>query len=79
MKRTWIGHHKPINIGLMVKPCMDTSSHPSETSLGDRRKRALVFVYILVEGAHAHVQKVPLEWFLSTPGLGVVPRLMSKI
>ena len=36
--------------------------------------RAPVFVYIIVEFAHA--QKAPLEWFSSTPGLGVVPIML---
>ena len=39
--------------------------------------RALVFVYIIEEVTHAHVQNAPLEWFLSTPGLGVMPRPLS--
>ena len=38
--------------------------------------RALIFVYIIEEVAHAHVQYAPLKWFSSTPGLGVVPRLL---
>ena len=38
--------------------------------------RALIFVYIIEEVAHAHVQYAPLEWFSSTPGLGVVPQLL---
>ena len=37
--------------------------------------RALVLVYIIEEVAHAHAQNAPLEWFSSTPGLGVVPKL----
>ena len=41
--------------------------------------RALIFVYIIEEVAHAHAQNAPLEWFLSTPGLGVVPGLLSRI
>ena len=41
--------------------------------------RILVFVYIVGEIVYAHVQNAPLEWFLSIPGLGVVPRLLSKI
>ena len=46
--------------------------------------RALIFVYIIEdyiieEVAHAHVQNAPLEWFLSTPGLGVMPRLLREI
>ena len=40
---------------------------------------ALVFVYIIEEVAHAHAQNAPLEWLLSIPGLGVVPRPLSKI
>ena len=36
--------------------------------------RAHVFVYIIEEVAHAHAQNTPLEWFLSTPGLRVMPR-----
>ena len=41
--------------------------------------RALVFVHSIVEVAHAHVQKAPIEWFSSTPGRGVVRRLLSEI
>ena len=41
--------------------------------------RAVVFVYIIKEVAHTHVQNSPLEWFSSTPGLGVVTRLLSEI
>ena len=41
--------------------------------------RALIFVYIIEEFAHAHVNIIPLEWFSSTPGPGVVPRLLSEI
>ena len=33
--------------------------------------RALLFVYIIEDVAHAHAQNAPLEWFSSTPGLGV--------
>ena len=40
---------------------------------------ALVFDYIKEEGAHAHAQNAPLEWFSATPGLGVMQRLLSKI
>ena len=41
----------------------------SVMSLGDMRRRALVFVNIMEDVAQA--QNAPLEWFLSTPGLGV--------
>ena len=37
------------------------------TSLGDRRARDLIFVYIMEEVAHAHAQNAPLDWFLTTP------------
>ena len=37
-------------------------------SPNDRRMRALVFVYIIQEVSHAHVQNASLEWFSSTPG-----------
>ena len=40
---------------------------------------ALVIVNIIEEVAHAHAESTPLEVFLSTPGLGVVTRLLSKI
>ena len=40
--------------------------------------RALIFVYIMKEFAHTHAQDTPLEWFLSTPGQGVMPRLLSE-
>ena len=40
--------------------------------------RAPIFVYIIEEVAHAHAQNAPLEWFSATPGLGVMPRLLSK-
>ena len=40
---------------------------------------ALVFVYITEEVAHAHAQNIPLKWFSSIPGLGVLPRLSSEI
>ena len=48
-------------------------------SLGDRRMRALTFVYIIEKVARAHAQNAHLEWFLSTPGLGVVPWLLSDM
>ena len=41
--------------------------------------RALVFVYIIEEVAHTHVQNAPGKWLLSTPGQGVVLRLLSEI
>ena len=41
--------------------------------------RAPVFVYIIEQVAYAHAQNVPLEWFLSTTGLGAVARLLSEI
>ena len=73
MKRTWIGHQRPI-----VKPSTHLIS--SVTSLVNRRMRALEFVYIVEKVAHAHAraQKASLEWFLSTPKRGVVPRLLSE-
>ena len=40
--------------------------------------RAVVFVYNIEEVAHAHAQSAPFEWFSSTPGLGVVSRLLSE-
>ena len=40
--------------------------------------RAIAFVNIIEEVAHAHVQNAPLEWFLSTTRLGVVPRPLSE-
>ena len=55
---------------------LDTSNVASQ---GDRRKKALIFVYIIGEVAHAHAQNAPIEWFLSTSGLGVVPRLLSAV
>ena len=41
--------------------------------------RALIFVYIIEEVTHAHAQTAPHEWFLSIPGLEVMPRLLSEI
>ena len=41
--------------------------------------QALVFVYMIQEVAHAHVQNVSLEWFSSIPRLEVVLRLLSEI
>ena len=41
--------------------------------------RALVFVKIVEEVAHTHAPNAPLEWFSSTPGLGVMLRLLSEI
>ena len=41
--------------------------------------RALVFIYMIEEVAHAHAQNAPLEWFPSTPGLGIVLRLLNKV
>ena len=38
-----------------------------------------VFVSIIEEDAHTHVQNAPLEQFLSITGLQVVLRLLSKI
>ena len=35
-------------------------------------------VYIIEEVAHTHAQNASLEWFWSTPGLGVVPRLLRE-
>ena len=40
-----------------------TLSTLSVTSLGDRRMRTLIFVYIIEEVAHAHEQNTLLEWF----------------
>ena len=51
----------------------------SVMSLGDRQIRALIFVYIIEDVAHAHVQNTPLERFLSILGLGVMSRLLSEI
>ena len=48
-------------------------------SLGDRQVRALIFVYIIEEVAHAHVQNALLERFSSTHGLGVMRRLLNEI
>ena len=42
-------------------------------------QRAIIFVYIIEEVAHAYAQNAPLEWFSSTPGLGVMTRLFSEI
>ena len=37
-------------------------------------------MYIIEQVAHAHApNNVPLEWFSSTPGLGVMPRLLSEL
>ena len=41
--------------------------------------RAVVFVYIIGEVAHAHAQNTALRGFSSTPGLGVMPRLLREI
>ena len=48
-------------------------------TVGDRRMRALIFVYIIEKVAHAHAQNALLEWFWSTSGLGVVSRLLGEI
>ena len=40
--------------------------------------RALVFVYIIENVAHAHAQNAHIERFSSTPGLGVVPRHVER-
>ena len=40
---------------------------------------ALVFVYIIEEAGLTHAQNTPIEWFLSTPGLGVVLRLLTVL
>ena len=42
-----------------------------------RALRALVFVYIIEQVAHAHSKNTPLEWFSSTPGLGVAGTLQG--
>ena len=65
MNRTWIGSHRPITIGPIVKP----SAHlilPQCASLEDRRMRALVYLYIIEEVAHAHVQNAPRVLRVST-------------
>ena len=41
--------------------------------------RTIVFVYIIKEVAQAHAHNAPLEWFSSTPGQVVIPRLLSEI
>ena len=41
--------------------------------------RGLVFDYIVEKIAHANAQNAPLELFWSTPGLGVVQRLLSEV
>ena len=71
MKVTWIGRHRPITIGPVIKPWTDLWR--------DRRMRDVVFVYIIEKVAHAYEHTAPIEWFSSTPGLGVVPRLLSEI
>ena len=81
MKRTWIGHHRPISIMPLLKPSAHIISL-SVTSLGDRRlMRAIVCVYIIEKVAHALAQNATCEWFSSAPqsGLGVVSRLSSEI
>ena len=40
---------------------------------------ALVFVYIIEEADHTHVQNAPLERLLSIPWLVVMLRLLSEI
>ena len=49
------------------------------TSLADEDQWGLIFVYIIEEVAHAHVQNAPFELLMSRTGLGVVPRLLSEI
>ena len=41
--------------------------------------RAIVFLNVIEVVAHALAQNVPLEWFTSTIGPGVAPRLLSEI
>ena len=76
--RTWVGHHRPFTIGPIAKPKTHLA-WSSVTLLGHRRMRALVFVYIIKEVAHAHAQKATIEWLSSTPGLGVMLRLLSEM
>ena len=47
------------------------------TSVGDRRIRTFVLIYIIEKVADAHAQNTTLEWFSSSPGLGVEPRRLS--
>ena len=60
MKKIWIGYHRPITIGPIVKPGTHLISPICDVTRRQANVRALVFVYI-IEVAHAHAQKAPLE------------------
>ena len=79
MNRTWIGYRRPITIGPIVKPSTHLISPQCDITGRQRPMMAIVFVCIIEEVAPAHLQNTPCGWFLSTPGLGVVPRLLSKM
>ena len=71
MRRTCIGTSRRITIGPIAKSSTQIISLQCDVTS--------IFVYIIEEVAHAHVQNVPLEWFSSIPAIGVVPRLLSQI
>ena len=75
MKRIWIGRHRLITIVPILKALRHLNA--SQCDITRRRMRALIFVYII--NIHAHAQNAPFDWLLSSPGLGVVPRLLSEI
>ena len=41
--------------------------------------RAHTSVYIIEEVTHAHAQNALLDWFTSSPGLGVAPRPLNEM
>ena len=71
MKKTWIGCHRPIFIGLHYE-ALDTpdlaESSLSVTSLGDSPMRTLIS-FTLEQVALVPVQNTPLEWLSLISGL----------
>ena len=77
--RTWIGRHTPITIGPIAKPLTRLILPQCDVTRRQTNDVSHVCFHNIEEVAHAHVQNAPLEWFSSTPGLGVVLRLQSEI
>ena len=79
MKRTWIGRHNyhRAHCKAPYTPNLP-KSYLNVTSLGEWKQHRHYIVHVFTEVPHTHVQNAPLEWFLSSPRLGPVARLLSE-
>ena len=68
----WLRIHQHTHL---ILPQCDVTKRQTSTNKGS----CICLHYIGSSVAHAHAQNMPLKWFLSTPGLGVVPRLSREI